>query len=600
MNYSFLDFLTLIGALSLFLYGMKIMSEGLQNAAGNKMRSILTSMTKNRFMGVFTGLLITALIQSSSATTVMVVSFVNAGLLSLVQAISVIMGANIGTTVTAWIISLLGFKVSIAVFAVPLMAVAIPFVFSANGKRKSIGEFIMGFALLFMGLELLKNSVPDLQSNPEMLKFLSRYTDMGFLSVLIFLSVGALMTVIVQSSSATMAITLVMCAKGWIPFELGAAMVLGENIGTTITTNIAAIPANISAKRAALAHLVFNIFGVIWVLIVFFPFTRMISGLVAEFGPGDPSQLTAFTQTIGEENMAVLTGSGTAELTAEQTVLREQLERYQVATSYGLSLFHTLFNLTNTFLMIWFISGIAWVVSRIIPQKVTDEEFQLRYISTGLLTTSELSLLQARKEIVVFSERTERMFKMVRELYTEKDENSLVKLFSRIQKYENISDRMEVEIADYLRGVAEGHLSKSGKQELQKLLRIISEIESIADGCYGLARTIMRKNDDKAIYSPKMDANVELMMNLVDEAITTMKKQLKLLQGIDPDDFNKSKNLENEINNFRDQLRFQNISEVREQKSDYQASVTYMDIIEECEKTGDYIINVVEALNDIE
>ena len=306
MNYSFFDFLTLVGSLGLFLYGMKIMSEGLQKVAGNKLRSLLATMTKNRFAGVLTGLFITALIQSSSATTVMVVSFVNAGLLTLLQSITVIMGANIGTTVTAWIISLFGFKVSIAAFSIPLIALSIPFIFSAKSKRKSIGEFILGFAFLFMGLEMLKNSVPDLKSNPEMLEFLTKYTQSGFSSVLIFLAIGSILTVVVQSSSATMAITLVMVSKGWISYDLGAAMVLGENIGTTITANIAAIPANVSAKRAALAHTTFNVFGVVWMLFLFYPFINMITWLVSEFGPGDPTQLTHFTAGLDADRKSVV------------------------------------------------------------------------------------------------------------------------------------------------------------------------------------------------------------------------------------------------------------------------------------------------------
>jgi len=550
MNYSFFDFLTLIGALGLFLYGMKIMSEGLQKMAGNKMRSILSAMTKNRFTGVLTGFSITALIQSSSATTVMVVSFVNAGLLGLTQAISVIMGANIGTTATAWIISLLGFQVSIAALAVPLMALAIPFIFSSKGKRKSIGEFIMGFAFLFMGLELLKNAVPDLQANPDILEFLSRYTDLGFGSVLLFLGVGTILTIIVQSSSATMAITLIMCAKGWIPFELGAAMVLGENIGTTVTANIAAIPANVSAKRAALAHLVFNVFGVTWMLAVFYPVTRQLAHIES--------------------------------------------------TSYALSLFHTLFNITNTFIMIWFVNGIARIVSALIPQRESDEEFQLKFISRGILSTSELSLLQAKKEIAVYGERTGRMLDMVRSLYDEDNENEFIKLFSRIEKYESISDRMELEIAGYLTKVADGRLSDEGKFELQKMLRVVSEIESVADGCFNLAKTIMRKRNDKSLYTPRMDANVKLMMDLTDEALRVMKQQLDASHTPDADECNRSENLENEINNFRDQLKLQNIEDVKEQKYDYQASVTYMDIIDEYERTGDYIINVVEAINGIE
>ncbi|MBO7258912.1 MAG: Na/Pi cotransporter family protein, partial [Paludibacteraceae bacterium] len=339
MNYSLLDFCTLIGSLGLFLYGMKLMSEALQKVAGDRMRAILSAMTKNRLTGVLTGILITALIQSSSATTVMVVSFVNAGLLTLVQSITVIMGANIGTTVTAWIISLLGFKVSISSIAVPLIALAIPFVFSSNNKRRYMGEFIIGFALLFMGLDGLKTNAPDLNANPSMLAFVQNYTDMGFLSVLLFLFIGALLTVIVQASAATMAITLIMCANGWIPFELAAAMVLGENIGTTITANLAAIPANVSAKRAAFSHLIFNIFGVIWMLVLFYPFTHMVSFLVERMGVGDPRDLIEFARSIPEETMQLIINNS-SELTAEQAGLHEQYLNYQVSTSYALSLFH--------------------------------------------------------------------------------------------------------------------------------------------------------------------------------------------------------------------------------------------------------------------
>ena len=597
MNYSFFDFLTLVGSLGLFLYGMKIMSEGLQKVAGNKLRSLLATMTKNRFAGVLTGLFITALIQSSSATTVMVVSFVNAGLLTLLQSITVIMGANIGTTVTAWIISLFGFKVSIAAFSVPLIALSIPFIFSAKSKRKSIGEFILGFAFLFMGLEMLKNSVPDLKSNPEMLEFLTKYTQSGFGSVLIFLAIGSILTVVVQSSSATMAITLVMVSKGWISYDLGAAMVLGENIGTTITANIAAIPANVSAKRAALAHTTFNVFGVVWMLFLFYPFINMITWLVSEFGPGDPTQLTHFTADLDAPTLNLI-NSESKTLNTEQLALQHQLQNYQIATSYGLSLFHTMFNLINTFVMIWFIKIIAKIVTFVVKKKATDEEFQLQYISTGMLSTSELSILQAWKELKVYAERTERMFKITRELYYEQNENEFVKKFSRIEKYESISDRMEVEIARYLTKVTDGRLSEESKHQIQTMLRVVSEIESVSDGCFNIGRTIVRKRDNKAVYTKEMDANIDLMMNLVEGAIHQMKEAMEN-NHVSNDEFNRSVNIEAEINNFRNQLKLQNISDVKDNKYDYQASVTYMDIIVECEKTGDYIINVVEALNEV-
>ena len=385
MEYSFYDFLNLLGSLALFLYGMKIMSEGLQKFAGDRLRRILTAMTTNRVTGVLTGLLITALVQSSSATTVMVVSFVNAGLLSLAQSIGVIMGANIGTTVTAWIISALGFKVDIAAFALPLLFIGLPLLFAKKSKHKSIGEFIFGFCFLFMGLSYLKNNAPDLSQNPDMLAFVQNYTDMGFLSILLFVLIGTVLTMIVQASSATMAITLIMCANGWISFELGAALVLGENIGTTITANLAALTGNTQSRRAALAHLVFNVFGVIWVLCLFVPFTSAVSWFVTDvMGTTDPA----------------------------------------VAVSFKLSAFHTAFNISNVCILIWFVKLIERTVCVIIPMKEQDEEYRLRFISGGMLSTAELSILQASKEIHLFAERTHRMFGMVKELmHTEKDDD---------------------------------------------------------------------------------------------------------------------------------------------------------------------------------
>ena len=594
MNYSFYDFMMLIGSLGLFLYGMKIMSEGLQKAAGNKLRSLLTAMTRNRFTGVLTGLFVTALIQSSSATTVMVVSFVNAGLLNLLQAVTVIMGANIGTTVTAWIISFFGFKFSIAAYAIPLIGVAIPFIFSAKSKRKSIGELILGFAFLFMGLDLLKNSVPDLKSNPEMLEFLTQYTQSGFGSILIFLFIGTILTIVVQSSSATMAITLIMVSKGWITYELGAAMVLGENIGTTITANIAAIPANVSAKRAALAHTFFNIFGIIWMLFLFYPFLNMITGIAEGLGFGNP---TRFAMELNNHPEALrILSAETSSLSASEMAYRSELINYQTSTSYGLSLFHTMFNLINTFIMIWLAQTIAKIVSFIIKKKTTDEEFQLQYITTGLLSTSELSLIQAWNEIKSYSGRTQKMLKITRELFWEENENDAVKLFSRIQKYESISDRMEVEIAKYLTKVADGRLSDESKHQIQKMLRVVSEIESVSDGCHNIARTIMRKRDNNSQYTKELNENIELMFSLVEKALDQMVEALEN-DDVSDEELNRSKNIENEINNFRNQLKSQNILDVNAKKYEYQESVTYMDIVTECEKMGDYIINVMEALN---
>ena len=555
MEYSFYDFLKLIGSLGLFLYGMKIMSEGLQKVAGDRLRSILTAMTTNRVTGVLTGVLITALIQSSSATTVMVVSFVNAGLLTLAESISVIMGANIGTTVTAWIISIFGFKVDMAAFALPLLAIALPLIFSGKSNRKSIGEFIFGFSFLFMGLSYLKANAPDLNANPEMLAFVQNYTDMGFFSILLFLFIGTILTMIVQASAATMAITLIMCANGWISLELGAALVLGENIGTTITANLAALTANTQAKRAALAHFVFNVFGVIWVLIIFHPFMELVNWVVDTFF---------------------------------------QSNNPEVAISYKLSAFHSIFNICNVCILIWGVKLIERTVCALIHPKEEDEEPRLRFITGGMLSTAELSILQARKEIHLFAERTHRMFGMVQDLmHTEKDDD-FNKLFSRVEKYENISDNMELEIANYLNQVSEGRLSSESKLQIRAMLREVTEIESIGDSCYNLARTINRKRQTNQDFTEKQYEHIHFMMKLTDDALAQMIVVVEKPehQSID---INKSFNIENEINNYRNQLKNQNILDVNNKEYDYQMGVYYMDIIAECEKLGDYVVNVVEA-----
>ncbi|MBC5642456.1 Na/Pi cotransporter family protein [Parabacteroides sp. BX2] len=596
MDYSFFDFLTLVGALGMFLYGMKVMSEGLQKVAGDKLRSILSVMTTNRFTGVLTGILITALIQSSSATTVMVVSFVNAGLLTLTQSISVIMGANVGTTVTAWIISLFGFKVDISVFSLPLIGLCIPLIFSGKSRRKSWGEFLMGFAFLFMGLSYLKSSVPDLQSNPQILAFLQDYTSLGYPSLLIFLLLGTILTVIVQSSSATVAITLIMCTQGWIPFEMAAAMVLGENIGTTITANIAAISANVSARRAAIAHLMFNVFGVCWVMALFYPFTSMITWIVTNYGPGDPNEMTQFLSTLDPKTISLITSS--AQITDPHLLaLQKQLLTLQVSVSYGLSLFHTVFNITNVCIMIWFVKFYVYVCSALIkPKNVSDEEeFQLKYIPSGMLSTSELSLMQAKKEIAVFGERTQRMFGMVKDLFYEKNEDNFLKIYSRIEKYENISDRMEIEIANYLTFVAEGRLSSEGKEEIRIMLRTVTEIESIADSCNNLARGIRRRNEGKSEFTDEQNHNIDQMFALLEKALTRMNEILHM-QEVVHDDINQSYNIENEINNYRNQLKIHNMEDVNNKKYQYQDGVYYMDLVGESEKLGDYVLNVVQAV----
>ena len=557
MDYSFFDFLRLIGSLGLLLYGMKIMSEGLQKFAGDSLRRILTAMTTNRVTGVLTGVLITALIQSSSATTVMVVSFVNAGLLTLTQSIGVIMGANIGTTVTAWLISALGFKVDIAAFSLPLLAFGIPLLFSGKSSRKSVGEFIFGFSFLFMGLQALKANAPDLGANPEMLAFVQNYADMGFFSIILFLFIGAILTMIVQASAATMAITLIMCANGWIDYQLGVALVLGENIGTTITANLAALTGNTQARRAALAHLAFNIFGVIWVLILFYPFTNAVSWFVTNvMRISDPS----------------------------------------VAVSFKLAAFHTAFNISNTFVMIWFVGLIEKTVCFLIKgKKDEDEEYRLRYITGGMLSTAELSILQARKEITLFAERTGRMLDMVKALFYEKNEDAFLKTYSRVEKYESISDRMEIEIANYLTCVAEGRLSSEGKEEIRIMLRAVSEIESIADSCNNMARSIKRRNEFKSIFTDEQNHNVDQMLALTEKALHRMIEILKKSELV-RDDVNPSYNIENEINNYRNQLKIHNVEDINNKKYQYQDGVYYMDIIGEAEKLGDYVLNVVQAV----
>ena len=534
---------------------MKIMSEGLQKFAGDRLRSILTAMTTNRVTGMLTGVLITALIQSSSATTVMVVSFVNAGLLSLSQSIGVIMGANIGTTVTAWLISALGFKVSISAFALPLLAVGIPLMFSQKSTRKSIGEFIFGFAFLFMGLDMLKSNAPDLGANPQMLAFVQNYTDMGYGSIILFVFIGTILTMIVQASAATMAITLIMCANGWISFELGCALVLGENIGTTITANLAALTANTHARRAALAHMMFNIFGVIWVLIAFKPFLVGVEWIVDDFMGVDPDP--------------------------------------EVSVPFKLSAFHTCFNVCNVLFLIWAVKLIESTVCKFIPQKELEEEYRLRFITGGLLSTSELSILQARKEINLFASRTQRMFRMVPDLLKMEDENEFNKLFSRVEKYENISDSMELEIAKYLQEVMTGRLSNESKVQIQQMLREVSEIESIGDSCYNLARIINRKRRGTEDFTETQYGHIREMFRLTDEALSQMLVTVESPRHTV--DINKTFNIENEINNYRNQLKSQNVIAINEHEYDYQMGVHYMDIISECEKLGDYAVNVVEA-----
>lgn len=598
MNFGFVDLLTLIGSIGLFLYGMKLMSEGLQKAAGDRLRNILAWMTNNRFVGALTGILVTALIQSSSATTVMIVSFVNAGLLSLAQSMAVIMGANVGTTATAWILYLGGFKVNLAAASIPLIAFTIPMLFSKKNSWKSWGEVILGFSFLFMGLDMLNHSVPDLRSNPELFAVIQNYAHMGWWSVLLFAFVGMIVTMIVQSSSVTFAITLVICSKGWISFDMAAALVLGSNIGTCITPLIAAISGNIWAKRAAMGHLMFNILGSIWVLALYYPFMKLVIWL-STMGQGDPTALLSFVDNTDPAIINAL-NDGTLDLTnpANQQ-LASTFTANQAYVSFGLSIFHTLFNTINICIMIWLTGLYVKIVTRLIPAKPEEEENEshLTFITTGLLSTSELSILQARKEIQLYGERAQRMFGLVRDLFHEEDDKEFTSKFSRIQKYENISDRMEVEIANYLTKVSAGRLSDESKHQVQMKLRVISEIESVADSCYNLARTLQRRKQQPEKFTDEINGNIELMFNLIESGLQNMCNVLGM-EHIDNAYVNTAQNIENEINNYRNQLKLQNVIAVNEGYYDYPTATTYMDTIVECEKMGDYIVNVVEAVAD--
>ena len=553
-------FLKLIGSLALLMYGMKTMSEALQKLTGGHLRHILGAMTTNRFTGLLTGTFVTASVQSSTATTVMTVSFVNAGLLTLGQAISVIMGANIGTTVTAWIMSIFGFQIDMNNLIFPLFALAVPLIFSNKSQKKSFGEFIFGFSFMFLGLTTLRENAMhmDLEHNAAIISFITSCKEWGFFSILSFLLIGGIITMCAQSSAAVMAITLILCSSGVLDLYLGIALVMGENIGTTVTSNIAALTANTQARRAALAHFIFNIFGVVWILCIFHPFVDMVSGMINRLFPGVSPE---------------------------------------VAITYKLSAFHTAFNICNVLILIWFIGPIEKVVCWVIRPKEDEEEFRLRFISGGMLSTAELSIVQARKEINLFAERTRRMFGMVRDLLHTTNENDFNKLFSRVEKYENISDSMEVEIANYLNQVSEGRLSSESKLQIRSMLREVTEIESIGDSCYNLARTINRKHRSEMDFTQKQYDHIEQMFKLTDDALSQM---IALVEDEHHTiDVNKSFNIEHEINNYRNQLKNQNVLDVNNKEYDYQMGVHYMDIITECEKLGDYVVNVVEAGSNV-
>ena len=555
-------FFRLIGALALLMIGMKTMSDSLQKMAGPQLRHVLGTMTTNRVTGILSGTLITAAVQSSTATTVMTVSFVNAGLLTLAQAISVIMGANIGTTLTAWIMSA-GFSFNITDFVWPAFFIAIILIYSK--KRKIIGDFIFGISFMFLGLGTLRQTGidMDLAHNQPVLDFFASFDPHSFQTTITFLIIGSILTMCVQSSAAVMAITMILCSTGVLPIYQGIALVMGENIGTTVTSNVAALTANTQARRAAMAHMVFNIFGVLWILCVFRPFIHLVCGWV------------------GYDDMM------------------EKSDPHFVANaaklSFVLAAFHTTFNLSNTFILVWFVPQIEKLVCKIIrPKKNADEDdFRLRFIQSGIMKTPEISVLEAQKEIHCFAERIQRMFGMVKELLGETNEDKFVKLYTRIEKYEGISDNMEIEIAKYLDQVSDSHLSDETKAKIRAMLREISEIESIGDSCFNIARTLNRRFKGKEDFITSQYEHMHQMMELTDNALTQMNITLVGHKG--DNDANLSFNIENEINNYRNQLKSQNINDVNNHLYTYAIGTMYMDIIQECEKLGDYVVNVVEA-----
>lgn len=550
-------FFKIIGALALLIYGMKGMSEALQKMAGSQLRHILGTMTKNRFTGMLTGMFVTCSVQSSSATTVMTVSFVNAGLLTLAQAISIIMGANIGTTLTAWIMSL-GFSFNFTDVVFPAFIVGILLIYTR--RHRYIGDFLFGIAFMFFSLAILSDTGKemDLGHNQALLEFFSSFDTNSYITIIVFLLIGTVLTCILQSSAALMAITMVLCSSGVLPIYLGIALVMGENIGTTATANLAALGANTQARRASLAHLVFNVFGVMWVLCVFYPFVD----LVCNFVNYDP----------------------------------QSHDLNPIKLSVVLAAFHTSFNICNTFILIWFIPQIEKFVCWLIKPRTNDEEeeFRLRYIGgNSIMETPELSVLEAQKEIILFAERIQRMFGFVRELLNTTNDTAFTKLFTRIEKYEGISDNMEIEIAKYLDSVSDAHLSDETKARIRAMLREISEIESIGDSCYNIARNISRKFKGKEDFTESQYEHLHQMFELTDDSLTQM--NIMLSGRKDKLDVNRSFNIENEINNYRNQLKSQNINDVNSHEYTYAIGTMYMDIICECEKLGDYVINVVEA-----
>ena len=567
---------TLLGALGMFLYGMNLMSSGLQKASGDKLRSFLSAMTSNPFKGVMTGLGITSIIQSSSATTVMVVSFVNAGLLSLGQAIGVIMGANIGTTVTAWLVSWLGFKAAISVLAVPLMVFGFLFSNSKKNQRQNIGELIVGFCLLFLGLSFMKESVPDLNSTPEVLEFVKTWSSYGFSSVLIFLAFGTVLTLVLQSSSATMAITLIMLSMGWIPFNMACAMVLGENIGTTITANIAAAVGNTQAKRAAMSHTIFNVFGVIWALILFTPFLALV-GKITEvvFGLPNPAD--------------------------EGFVVTSPNSDTGVAALYGLSMLHTLFNTINTFILVWFIKYIEKLVVIIIkaPKNQEQEVFRLKYITAGPVATAELATEQAFDEIIHFAQISKRGLGYAKAAIEERNRDKFEELRNKLVKYEEISDRIEYEIAAFLNAVSAGDISEESSKRIKAMYKIIGELESLGDSGEAISRILSRRNIHNKTFDDETLNKINNMIEAVDNAYDVMIDNLIAAHKGNLTEISNAYNAEERINNLRSNLRDAEIEDIEHNVKNYQTSVYYIDVINQLERMGDFLINISQDLESV-
>ncbi len=568
-----LQIFTLLGALGMFLYGMNLMSSGLQKAAGDRLRGLLSAMTSNPFKGVLTGLGITSVIQSSSATTVMVVSFVNAGLLTLAQAIGVIMGANIGTTVTAWLVSWLGFKADISILAVPLMLLGFIFSNSKKNQRQNIGELIVGFCLLFLGLSFMKESVPDLNETPQVLEFVRSWAGHGFASVLIFLAFGTVLTLVLQSSSATMAITLIMLSMGFIPFDMACAMVLGENIGTTITANIAAAVGNTQAKRAAMSHTIFNVFGVIWALIFFKPFLALVGKIIeALFGLPNPAA----------EGFAV-SGQNTPDATA---------------ALYGLSMLHTLFNTINTLILVWCVrfieKAVIWIIKA--PKNNDNEAFRLKYISAGPLATPELASDQAFDEIIHFAQISKNGLAYAKAAIRESDTDKFEELRGKLVKYEEISDRIEYEIASFLNAVSVGDISEETSKRIKSMYKIIGELESLGDSGESISRILSRRNIHKKTFDQDTVKKLEDMAAAVENAYDAMIANLNSAHKGQLAEISNAYNAEDRINNLRNYLRDSEIEEIESGRKNYQTSVYYMDVVSEFEKMGDFIINISQTL----